>query len=582
VILVVDAKRNALIEFRPVRMYKEASFDLNNSRNPYGTQSNANKMPRHNIIGIDCLFVVFTWACMLNAQDLIEPAPEMPTFTLGSVNQTRDAFGRPSVSIDYDRTKVGTGVPTLAGRSSDGPLKIMGGRMLHDASGKLELSDLFPNGKGLDAELYLTVSGSFAEECSFQCLVSNVVRIGNPSGPSTTAREWNSKENVAYQKELVGRKPPITPPTDYQIVQAGTKLIPGMPIKVGRFGEWLDAEALTGDPTVTVKISGVPDLRNLTRSGWIAIKPSVLQQGDSSPGMFKPSVRLIPGTTVPLPDGYVPVTESMEIVPGTPVRAIWMDKLEDSTVISVHGDELLIHYDSKPSAFDKKHPRRLIVISEETLEQLAKPNAAKTFESRVPKRSSAEEEFDNQARKIEEESKRNQEQVSRNIAELRKAMAGKGFDNAGGLPALPMMVQNNPIDIPIPKEAELLPLDFPIPRGTKLAACWGGRWNYVTVLKDGSEDNVAIHWDDRTSDFDGLIHRSQLIIRRLDIKKLRAKNAKQDRREWTDATGKFKVEAKLTARTATHVTLFKDDGKEIKLAIEKLSSADQQWLKENP
>lgn len=515
------------------------------------------------------------------SQDLIQPAPEMPAFTLGSIHQTRDALGRPSVTIDYQRTKGGTGVPMLAGRTSDGHLKVMGSRMLNEASGKLELSDLFPNGKALDAELYVIVSGAFAEECPFQCLVSNVARIGNPSGGNTTPREWNSVENAAYQKELLGRKPPLSPPSGYQFVQSGTKLIAGMPIMAARFGEWVDAEVLACEGTVTAKISGVTKPRILTRNGWIAIKPSVLQHGDSSPEMFKPSIRLIPGTTEEFPDGYVPLTATMELVPGTPVKTVTLNKLEDSTVISVEADQILIHVDSLPSSFDKKHPLGSVIISEETLEQLSKPDASKIFAGRVPTRT-GDANVDNHLKAIEEESKRFRDQVEREVAEARRRISGNGFDNSSSVPSLPLQVQNNPIEIPIPKEAELLPLDFPVPRGTKLAACSGRRWNYVTVIKDSAEDNVAIHWDDRTSDFDGFIHRSQLIIRKFDLKKLRAKVAKQDRREWTDATGKFKVEAKITSRSATHITLVKDDGKEIKLPIEKLSSADQKWLKDNP
>ena len=89
-----------------------------------------------------------------------------------------------------------------------------------------------------------------------------------------------------------------------------------------------------------------------------------------------------------------------------------------------------------------------------------------------------------------------------------------GVNIPNGFPAPALSLQNYPIDIPIPKEAEVLPLDIPIPRGNKLAACWGRRWIYVTVHKDGNEDTVQIHWDDHSAAFDGLIHRSQLIIRK--------------------------------------------------------------------
>ena len=501
-----------------------------------------------------CLCFVATCFRISYAQDLIQPSPEMPTYKLGVVNQGNDNFGRPAVTIDYQRTKDGVGLAMLAGRTSDGPLRLTGFGFLHEASGKLELSELF-SGNRLNAELYLVVLGSFAEKCSFTCLVSNVVRVGNPSGGPIAAREWNDIESTAYQKDLVGRKPPLSLPAGFQLVRASTKLVPGMPIKVGRFGEWVDAEALTSDATVTVKISGVANLRTLTRDGWIAIEPSVLQRGDSSPSSFQPSEKVIPGTTGILPEGYVVVTDSMNIVPGTPVRAMWHDQLMDSTIISIEGQQLSTHYDSQPSAFDKKLDRGSVVIAQQTLEELAKPGAAETFQKRIETMMAG----------------------ARN-----ETPAAGGFSVPDGFPAPPLVLQNYPIDMPIPKEAELLPLDIPIPRGTKLAACWGRRWSYVTVLKDGKEDTVQIHWDDHSAGFDGLIHRSQLIIRRTDLKKLKIKATRSEKRMWTDATGKFKVEAKLSSRTSTQVTLVKEDGKEITLSIDKLSNVDKNWLKENP
>ena len=533
------------------------------------------------------VFLILTLHCLtfLQAQELLQPAPDMPAYTLGSISQGKDTFGRPAVTMDYTRTKDGVGAVTLTGRTADGPLKIMGFGFLNEASGKLQLSELFGK-RALDAELYLVVSGSFAEEVPFKCLVSNVVRVGNPTGATTAGREWNTNESAAYQKDLVGRKPPQSPPEGHQLVRASTKLIPGMPIKVGRFGKWVDAEALTSEAIVTVKISGVANFRMMKRDGWIAIEPAVLQKGTSSPASFQPSENVIPGTTEVLPDGYVVVTEAMNLVPGTPVRAIWLNKLSDATVISVEGKQVMTHYDGQASAFDKKMDRSALVISKEALTDLEKPGAAELFKERIPKKSQDDgmenqAKFDEQAKKIEAESKRIEEMVERNLAAANDRFPPTvGFDN--GLPALPLQLQNNPIDMPIPKEAELVPLDLPLPRGTKLAVCWGRKWNYVTVLKESKEDTVTIHWDDRPPAFDGLIHRTQLIIRRTDLKKLRIKATREEKRTWTDLTGKHKVEAKLLSRTSSQVTLIKDDGKEVTLLIEKLSQTDQKWLKENP
>lgn len=490
-----------------------------------------------------------------SAQDLIQPAPEMPAYTLGSVNQSKDSFGRPSITIDYQRTKDGVGMAMLAGKISHGPMRVFGSGTVNDASGKLEWSEPFSFGTGLNAELFLVISGSFAEECPFTCLVSNAVRTGNSGGAPSTGREWNDLESAAYQKDLVGRKPPFALPADHQLVRASTKLVPGMPIKVGRYGEWVDAEALTAEAMVTVKISGVAKLRVVTRDGWIAIKPSVLQQGDASPSSFQASAKVIPGTAVIHPEGFVAVTDTMNLFPGTPVQAIWQDQLVDATVMAIEGKQLLnIHYDSKSPAFNQMLDRSSLFIAIQTLEELAKPDAMETFQVRVP-----------------------------NLVEARSgAPMGSAGNAAERFPPPVLMLQNNPIDLPIPREAELLPLDVPIPRGTKLAACWGRKWNYVTVLKDGKEDTVQIHWDDRPPEFDGLMHRSQLIIRRSDLKKLKIKATRSAMRVWTDATGKFSVEARLASRTSTQITIVKEDGKEITLSIDKLSNADKLWLKDNP
>ena len=50
-------------------------------------------------------------------------------------------------------------------------------------------------------------------------------------------------------------------------------------------------------------------------------------------------------------------------------------------------------------------------------------------------------------------------------------------------------------------------------------------------------------------------------------------------RTWTGATGKHKIKAKLVATKKGWVQLQTRDGKKISLPIEKLSKADQDFLK---
>jgi|GEM_PF-6819063 len=53
-------------------------------------------------------------------------------------------------------------------------------------------------------------------------------------------------------------------------------------------------------------------------------------------------------------------------------------------------------------------------------------------------------------------------------------------------------------------------------------------------------------------------------------------------RTWSDQTGKFKVDATLLKQEGDKVTLKRKDGKEVTLPLDKLSKADQEFLKGNP
>lgn len=52
-------------------------------------------------------------------------------------------------------------------------------------------------------------------------------------------------------------------------------------------------------------------------------------------------------------------------------------------------------------------------------------------------------------------------------------------------------------------------------------------------------------------------------------------------REWSDASGNFRIEAELVRQTKTSVVLRKADGKEVEVPIAKLSDGDQAFLKQN-
>ena len=50
-------------------------------------------------------------------------------------------------------------------------------------------------------------------------------------------------------------------------------------------------------------------------------------------------------------------------------------------------------------------------------------------------------------------------------------------------------------------------------------------------------------------------------------------------RTWTDNTGKFSVDAEFNGMSFGKVQLKKNDGKIIKIDLEKLSDEDREWIK---
>ena len=533
---------------------------------------------RASFIALFCVFLAPATS-LVTAQELIKPAPDMPAYTLGSIQQGKDQFGKPSVTISYQRNIPNAGAVKLAGRTADGPLDIMGGQtVLQEQSGTIQLSSIFGQGK-LDAEIYLVTSGTFAEQVPFNCLISNVVRVGNPSGASTTARDWNAKEKAAYQRDLLGRKPPASPPAGYQLATQNSQLVPGMPAKVGFYGEWKDAEILTNSMRVTVKLAGSEDLRLLSRDGWIAISPDTIKKVQSNPGSFKPSVNVLPGTTSMIPAGYTVVTADMKLLPGVPVRATWLNKLVDATVRSIDGSQIMIHFDGQNRAFDKSMPRSEILIATDVLPKLELPDAEETFAQRLPKLTDSEKEMERFEADADRQMNEAMEQGRKEAERIRQQIAADMAAAAKGPPKLPLLEENAMVTLRVPKEAEPLPLNLKLPKGTKLAACWGPQWTPLTVIEDCEEERVPVRWD--TQNRESSIHRSQLIIRKQDLKQLKVDLAKSTSRPWKDASGKFTIEAVFVSKAASTITLKKEDGKEVTLPIAKLSKEDQAWIKEN-
>ena len=166
---------------------------------------------------------------------------------------------------------------------------------------------------------------------------------------------------------------------------------------------------------------------------------------------------------------------------------------------------------------------------------------------------------------------------------INKDLVAKIKANPDFKPSIPPLKRKAyPIAVAIPADSQLVPDKVELPKGTKLQACWAGKWNNITFLSDASDGTLNIHWDDFGSGFDCSMLRSELIVKKAALAKISSGVPMTDLskpRIWTDSTGKFTIKGSLKTKTATEITLLTDDGREIILPISRLSKEDQNLLK---
>ena len=479
--------------------------------------------------------------------DLIIAPKELPKYRISNFKKTSDRFGRPGLSFDYKRTSAGEGHRSvhLNGKTDKGPISVSGGGVT-DESGTFRISTLF--GTSSNFEIYLTVTGSNGKKY----LVSNVLRLGNP-GKATRARALNAEEIKEIERQKQFRTPPDSLPAGHVAVNASTKLIPGMPVKAGFYGEWKDAEVVSFEVggNVWMLYEGEKSLRDYPREKWIAISTETTEAAKSNPDQFKTSIRALPNRNKIIPDGAVPLADDVELLPGTPLlldyyRPVW----QKVYAIETTGEKVKLRFDKYSATWDKLYPRAQLVIAEETLEQLAE---------------------------------KDQEKLTETFA---KNLSSGGA--SGGSTAFPgdkqITHKKYPVSIAVPKGAQFVPDDLTIEEGTELAACWGSKWRPLTAIHENEDGSLHVHWDEYSDSWNCNMTRDQLIIRDKTVRKLKRKtkdttdDLKKTLRTWTDVTGKHKVEAWYVNRTEDQLILKTDAGREIKMPLEKLSEKDRALL----
>jgi len=516
--------------------------------------------------------------------ELLTAPEDAPQYQLSPPRVTETGVGgfQKVIVIDFKRTRQGkhNGWVTLAGRTASGPFKLRdyGGARFNQDSGTL----LIDGGFGISGlvnesfEMWLELPATLGKG-NQAFMVSNAIIKGNLNS-NTTARAWTAEERAAYEEHKKSQVPPAALPPDHVAVDASTKLLPGMPVMAGWKGAWESAEVIRFSPAkgiVLVKYAKYPDhLTQLALSQWVAVLPATLVKGDSKPEAFKPTVRTLGDSTLAIPENYVPVEEDTPLLVGTPLKQDYHIKWSEVYVLELKEDRVRIGYKGYSQHWDKDVRRSELIISNKTLDELKNPEAVKRLVEAM-----------------------NTDRKSNEFKSGLSRSSDDGFPTArssGG------RLQKYPINIDVPKGAQVVAEDLPLEPGTPLAVCWGRRWHPVSVLAVNDDGTVKIHWDEFGDNWDGDMQRDQLIIQDKTVRKLKqklgaaapstavaatssstpSKPADGKLRTWVDSTGNFKIQAEFVEKTAAGVKLRRADGREVTMPLEKLSLDDQNHVAE--
>lgn len=502
-------------------------------------------------------------ACGQEGPLIVAPS-DAPRYRLTNLRLEDDQFGRATMVFDYTRVRAGKGRVHVAGRSAGGPLQISFAPPLDRDSGTVRLGKMPGATSGrYDFEFYFVSPAYWAGDYYGDCLVSNSVRMGSP-GRVVSARAWNSQEQAAHARHQRSSDTPDSPPAGYEPVTSATELVPGMPIKASRYGDWSDAEvlALLENGGVTVRYAGEATAETIQREGWIAIRPDTAA---SPPNRFTPSMRVLAGGKHPLPRDAGPVPDTVTLVRGAPVLLHRGGDWDEVFVSEDLGPTVEVRYPEHPAPVDWKRKRVELAVRDATLAILRTPTAKQAF-----------------AKNLIDDSLYDEDEIP---IDPEADAEAEGFGNRRGprRDTYKVFDRNYPIDAAIPRTATVVPDGIELPRGTPIGYCWGKNWQGATVIADRGPV-VIIREDDSITSFVYRVERDQLIIRKRKLRELQPAGGsnlaqlRQESRTWTDSTGRHRVDARLVRVDADGVTLRKDNGREVTLPLNRLSEEDRSLL----
>jgi ribosomal protein L11 len=521
------------------------------------------------------------------AADLLTPTANAPLYELSNLRAERDQFGRAGISVDFKRTRQGEGSVSISGKSARGPISIIASIPSFQDSGTMRLESWFGSDVVTDIELYLVQEQRLSATNTMYSMVSNAVRLGNP-GNVSTPREWTAdeksmhKEFVRIMNDDSAHKPPksypvsVKAPDGSEFVPNTAKLTKGtrlqacfqdkwsplttisenddgsVNVRWDDFGAQYDCSMIRGELVIATSL--LSSLGKHPASRFAQTVPNWASESAKNTKPVSPNAkpRKRYQVTIEIPSDSQLVPQDLKLKPGIPLQACFAGKWNPITALGEYDDGALeVRWDEYGEAFDCSMVRDELIIKKELAQQLrTNPASVKISAPTI-------------------------------AAKPRKSY---------------------PVSIAVPSDSEFVPKNADLKPGTKLEACYGGKWNPITFLSANSDGTLTVRWDDYGPSFDCSMVRNELIIKKAVLKEPPASSLPASSpsasgptasnlpsssppiaeiRTFTDSTGKFKVKATIVKQTDTQVTLLTDKGKEVTLPLSKLSAADQEFLRSN-
>lgn len=305
---------------------------------------------------------------------------------------------RSVIAVDYRLVREGKGRPALRGRSKEGDFFVTGfGDSFEEKSGTIRVDRGIQGGAfggvGDDFELFVVCRAEWSTRLSGDyLLISNVESRGDVGTP-TVAASWSDRVRIAYE-ERDFPSPPRTLPSGMVYVDEETELAPGMKIKAGWLGNWEDAEVLgfSGKVSVYVRLINVSDkLLYRTRNKWLAVDPGLLERHKSGAEVFEPSIRLLHGSKLPLPDELLQIPADLDVPLGMPVVIDQQGEFVKAMIVNKHsGGTFQVRADSSLEKRGRTLGRNRLAVHQKVLASLDDPVVRDSYASKANKIMEAE------------------------------------------------------------------------------------------------------------------------------------------------------------------------------------------------